>query len=91
MLDHPALRNAVIDKLYLDNTFFDPSHVFPSHGESVARAVSIARAFPKHRVLITTDMLGKDQFLYDIGKVRAVACGVFVMVGCVRGRRCQAR
>ncbi len=66
------MRDVVIDKLYLDNTFCDPLYEdFPSHEVAVARAVSIIRAHPRHRVVIATDMLGKERFLFDIGKVSA--------------------
>ena len=71
MVEHPALRRVpVLDKLYLDNTFFQPGfNTFPSHEEAVARAVGLVRAHLQHRVAIANDMLGKEALLYDIGRV----------------------
>jgi hypothetical protein len=91
MLRQPALRKleaGSLDKLYLDNTFFDPHfREFPSHAVSVVRGVSIVRAHPRHRVVFATDMLGKEELLHDIGLVRAVVVhgvrsSACVVVGC---------
>lgn len=79
MAVHPSLRGVTIDRLYLDNTFFHSSYEFVSDADSVRRAVSVVRAHPKRRFVITTEMLGKERFCYDIGKVRVSAVDGSVM------------
>ncbi|KAF5741470.1 DNA repair metallo-beta-lactamase family protein putative isoform 1 [Tripterygium wilfordii] len=63
-----ALKNDVIDILYLDNTYCNPSYVFPSREVAAQQVVDIIASHPEHDIIIGIDSLGKEDLLIHISR-----------------------
>lgn len=55
-----------IDVMYLDNTFGNPRHQFPSRNVAAEQALEIVKAHPDSRVVFGIDTLGKEELLHYI-------------------------
>ncbi|KAH9744400.1 DRMBL domain-containing protein [Citrus sinensis] len=61
-----ALKDDVVDILYLDNTYCNPSYAFPSREVAAQQVVDIIASHPDHDVIIGIDSLGKEELLFHI-------------------------
>ncbi|TXG55286.1 hypothetical protein EZV62_020542 [Acer yangbiense] len=64
-----ALKDDVVDILYLDNTFCNPSFAFPSRQVAAQQVVDIIASHPNHDIIIGIDTLGKEELLLHISRV----------------------
>ncbi|KAK1388949.1 5' exonuclease Apollo [Heracleum sosnowskyi] len=64
-----ALRDKKIDNLYLDNTYCNPSFMFPSREVAAQQVVDIIASNPDHDIIIGIDSLGKEELLLNISRV----------------------
>ena len=56
-----------VDLLYLDNTFSEPSCIFPPREVCQEEIIKIAKGHPQHDILIGVRSLGKESLLAAIG------------------------
>ncbi|OMO84812.1 DNA repair metallo-beta-lactamase [Corchorus capsularis] len=63
-----ALKDDVVDVLYLDNTYCNPSYEFPSREVATQQVVDIINSYPEHDIVIGVDTLGKEDLLLHISK-----------------------
>ncbi|EOX99251.1 DNA repair metallo-beta-lactamase family protein, putative isoform 1 [Theobroma cacao] len=61
-----ALQDDVVDVLYLDNTYCNPSYEFPSREVAAQQVVDIITSHPEHDIIIGVDTLGKEDLLLHI-------------------------
>ncbi|KAK3184711.1 hypothetical protein Dsin_031997 [Dipteronia sinensis] len=64
-----ALKDNVVDILYLDNTFCNPSFDFPSRQVAAQQVVEIIASHPNHDIIIGIDTLGKEELLLHVSRV----------------------
>ncbi|KAK2650376.1 hypothetical protein Ddye_017865 [Dipteronia dyeriana] len=64
-----ALKDNVVDILYLDNTFCNPSFDFPTRQVAAQQVVDIIASHPNHDIIIGIDTLGKEELLLHISRV----------------------
>ncbi|KAH7576830.1 hypothetical protein JRO89_XS01G0158400 [Xanthoceras sorbifolium] len=64
-----ALKDDVVDILYMDNTFCNPSFAFPSRQVAAQQVVDIIASHPNHDIIIGIDSLGKEELLLHISCV----------------------
>ena len=83
-----------MDLLYLDNTFSDPSCMFPSREVCQEEIIKLAKAHPQHDILIGVRSLGKECLLAEIGValnedvvVTAKTLQVLLDIGPLRGHK----
>ena len=72
MLNEPSLCGVSITHLFLDTTYNHPQHAFPSR-DSAARTILeivIRHRESGHRVLMGMDMVGKEELLLLIARVK---------------------
>jgi len=69
MRENEHLFRRKIDKLYLDNTFFDPRFQIPSQEEAIQQIVSVIRDHPNHNVFLGIDTLGKEELLVQLAQI----------------------
>ena len=61
MVSHPALARKVIDMLFLDNTFFNPSYdSFPSTEDATASTISLLKRHPFVKACFRWTFWGKS-------------------------------
>ncbi|KAK9133698.1 hypothetical protein Scep_013226 [Stephania cephalantha] len=63
-----ALKGGTVDFLYLDNTYCNPSFLFPPREVVANQVVKIISAYPDHDVIIAINTLGKEDLLIHIAK-----------------------
>ncbi|KAK9824348.1 hypothetical protein WJX72_009600 [[Myrmecia] bisecta] len=73
---HPSLVSGALDRLYLDNTFCNPRHNFPSRLEACGLVLEIIKAHPEHDILLGVDSLGKEELLCAIASSMRTRIGV---------------
>ncbi|KAK7843495.1 uncharacterized protein LOC112032967 [Quercus suber] len=61
-----ALKDDVVDILYLDNTYCNPSYAFPSRAIVAQQVIDIIVSHPEHDIIIGIDSLGKEDLLLHI-------------------------
>ncbi|ESR60661.1 hypothetical protein CICLE_v10017712mg, partial [Citrus x clementina] len=61
-----ALKDDVVDILYLDNTYCSPSYAFASGEVAAQQIVDIIASHPDHDIIIGIDSLGKEKLLFHI-------------------------
>ncbi|XVE66276.1 hypothetical protein DITRI_Ditri08aG0067700 [Diplodiscus trichospermus] len=61
-----ALKDHVLDVLYLDNTYCNPSYEFPSREVAAQQVVDIITSHPDHDIIIGINTLGKEDLLLHI-------------------------
>ncbi|ESR60663.1 hypothetical protein CICLE_v10018156mg, partial [Citrus x clementina] len=63
-----ALKDDVVDILYLDNTYCSPSYAFLLKWEmkEIVQIVDIIASHPDHDIIIGIDSLGKEKLLFHI-------------------------
>ncbi|KAB1210075.1 5' exonuclease Apollo [Morella rubra] len=61
-----ALKDDVVDILYLDNTYCNPSYAFSSREIVAQQVVNIIASHPKHDIIIGIDTLGIEDLLLRI-------------------------
>ncbi|KAL4620279.1 hypothetical protein ACB092_06G141800 [Castanea dentata] len=61
-----ALKDDVVDILYLDNTYCNPSYAFPSRAIIAQQVIDIIVSHPEHDIIIGIDSLGKEDLLLHI-------------------------
>uniref|UniRef100_A0A2N9I780 Protein artemis n=2 Tax=Fagus sylvatica TaxID=28930 RepID=A0A2N9I780_FAGSY len=72
-----ALKNDVVDILYLDNTYCNPSYVFPSREIAAQQIVDIIVSHPEHDIIIGIDTLGKEDLLLHISRALKIKIWVW--------------
>ncbi|GAV71176.1 DRMBL domain-containing protein/Lactamase_B_2 domain-containing protein [Cephalotus follicularis] len=72
-----ALQGDVVDTLYLDNTYCNPSYVFPHRDIAAQQIVDIIASHPEHDVIIGIDTLGKEDLLLYISRALNVKIWVW--------------
>ncbi|GBG30696.1 DNA ligase 1 [Hondaea fermentalgiana] len=76
MQDFPALQNVrnKLDTIFLDSTYANPKHVFPTQQESIAKAASEAKAFVEADrdantlVMVSAYTIGKERIVFGIAE-----------------------
>ncbi|KAK4846796.1 hypothetical protein QYF36_021984 [Acer negundo] len=76
-----ALKDDVVDILYLDNTFCNPSFAFPSRQVAAQQIVDIIASHPNHDIIIGIDTLGKEELLLHISHVLNIKMPQVNLVG----------
>ncbi|XVF66926.1 hypothetical protein PTKIN_Ptkin10aG0079400 [Pterospermum kingtungense] len=61
-----ALKDNVVNELYLDNTYCNPCYEFPSREVAAQQVIDIIKSHPKHDIIIAIDTLGKEELLLHI-------------------------
>nr|CAD7610837.1 unnamed protein product [Timema genevievae] len=65
MESYPCFWNLAIDHLYLDTTYCDPKHSFPSQSDTIARVIEVTesnlRVEPRTLVLCGSYTIGKEK------------------------------
>ncbi|KAK9004388.1 hypothetical protein V6N11_002190 [Hibiscus sabdariffa] len=61
-----ALKDDVVDVLYLDNTYCNPSYQFPPRDVAAQQIVDIITSHPGHDIVIGINTLGKEDLLLHI-------------------------
>ncbi|GMJ03921.1 hypothetical protein like AT1G27410 [Hibiscus trionum] len=61
-----ALKDDVVDVLYLDNTYCNPSYQFPLRDVAAQQIVDIIASHPDHDIVIGINTLGKEDLLLHI-------------------------
>jgi DNA cross-link repair 1A protein len=88
MLANPALRalRRPIDMLYLDTTYCDPKHRFPTQAAVVQAVVDRCKLLldaPRTLILFGSYSIGKERVFLEVGK----QCGVRIGVERAKGHR----
>ncbi|KAL3624719.1 hypothetical protein CASFOL_031387 [Castilleja foliolosa] len=63
-----AIKNEKLDVLYLDNTYCNPTYIFPSREVAAKQIVDIITSHPNHDIIIGIDSLGKEDLLLYISR-----------------------
>lgn len=72
-----ALEDQVVDIIYLDNTYCNPSYDFPPRQVAANQVVNIILSHPEHDVIIGIDTLGKEDLLYHVARVLKIKIWVW--------------
>ncbi|XP_059449683.1 uncharacterized protein LOC132180763 isoform X2 [Corylus avellana] len=72
-----ALKDDVVDILYLDNTYCNPSYIFPSRQAAAQQVVDIIVSHPEHDIIIAIDTLGKEDLLLHISRTLKIKIWVW--------------
>ncbi|KAI4322599.1 hypothetical protein L6164_022276 [Bauhinia variegata] len=72
-----ALKDDVVDTLYLDNTYCNPSYDFPSRQLAAQQVIDIIVSNPEHDIIIGIDTLGKEDLLLQISSVLKIKIWVW--------------
>ncbi|XP_022135633.1 5' exonuclease Apollo-like [Momordica charantia] len=72
-----ALGENTVDILYLDNTYCNPSHAFPSREIAAQQIVDIIASHPEHDIIIGIDSLGKEDLLLHISRMLKIKIWVW--------------
>ncbi|KAG6717825.1 hypothetical protein I3842_04G118800 [Carya illinoinensis] len=72
-----ALKDDLVDILYLDNTYCNPSYAFPSREVAAQQVVSIIGSHPEHDFIIGIDSLGKEDLLLHISRALKIKIWVW--------------
>ncbi|KMT02217.1 hypothetical protein BVRB_9g206770 [Beta vulgaris subsp. vulgaris] len=63
-----ALAGATVDVLYMDNTYCNPAHCFPTRDIAAQQVIEIIASHPDHDIIIGIDSLGKEDLLLQISQ-----------------------
>ncbi|KAF7823076.1 5' exonuclease Apollo-like [Senna tora] len=63
-----AIKDEVVDIIYLDNTYCNPSYDFPSRQVAAQQVVNIILSHPEHDIVIGINTLGKEDLLLHISR-----------------------
>nr|CAD7260483.1 unnamed protein product [Timema shepardi] len=73
MESYPCFWNLAIDRLYLDTTYCDPKHSFPSQSDTIARVLEVTksnlRAEPRTLVLCGSYTIGKEKVFLAVANL----------------------